>query len=142
MNTSGQRPILIVDDNSLDVELALRALKMRNKQLPVEIARDGEEALSFIPRWDAGEAPPAVILLDVNMPRINGHEVLQELKTHPIYRRIPVVMLTTSDEQRDLEDAYSRGANSYVVKPVDFDRFLDVASQIESYWIGVNAQTA
>lgn len=142
MNTSGQRPILIVDDNSLDVELALRALKMRNKQLPVEVARDGEEALSFIPRWDAGETPPAVILLDVNMPRMNGHEVLHELKTHPVYRRIPVVMLTTSDEQRDLEDAYSRGANSYVVKPVDFDRFLDVASQIESYWIGVNAQTA
>lgn len=132
------RSILLVDDNPMDVDLTLRAFKRRKLANPIEVARDGEEALAWIPRWEAGEPRPVVILLDINMPRVGGLEVLRQLKSHPVFRTIPVVMLSTSAVSQDVETAYRHGANSYIVKPVDFDQFMEVAAQIEEYWGVVN----
>lgn len=136
MNTA--RPILLVDDNPMDVDLTLRALRQDHLANPIEIARDGEEALAWIPRWEAGEPRPLVILLDINMPRIGGLEVLRQLKAHPRMRSIPVVMLTTSAVSEDMEAAYAYGANSYIVKPVDFDQFNEFAALIKQYWVALN----
>lgn len=131
-------PILLVEDNPLDVDLTLRAFKRRKLVNPVHVARDGEEALAWIPLWEAGETQPAVILLDLNMPRIDGLSVLRSLKTRDGLRRIPIVILTTSKEDRDINTAYDLGANSYIVKPVDFDNFMQVAQHIELYWCITN----
>ncbi len=131
-------PILLVEDNPLDVDLTLRAFQRRKLANPIMVARDGEEALAWIPRWESGETLPIVILLDLNMPRVDGLTVLRTLKTHALLRRIPVVILTTSKEDRDVQAAYDSGANSYIVKPVGFDNFMDVAQQIELYWCVIN----
>lgn len=131
-------PILVVEDNPMDLDLTLQAFSRRACANPIQIARDGEEALAYLHRWDAGEPQPAVILLDINMPRVNGIEVLQQLKQHPQYRRIPVVMLTSSRESRDLQATYDLGANSYIEKPVSFSRFMEIAAQIEAYWCSSN----
>ena len=138
MTQTSQPPILLVDDNPMDVELTLRAFQRRRLVNPVEVARDGEEALAWIPRWDKGEPRPVAILLDLKLPRVSGLEVLKTLKTHPSYRSIPVVVLTSSAASRDVETAYELGANSYIVKPVDFDKFTQVAAQIELYWTVIN----
>lgn len=135
------RPILLVEDNPMDVDLTLLAFQRCELANPIEVARDGEEALAWIPRWEAGEPRPVVILMDVNMPRIGGLEVLQQLKSHPVFRTIPVTMLTTSAVSEDVQAAYQHGANSYIVKPVDFDNFMKVAEQIELYWAGLNLPT-
>lgn len=132
------RPILLVEDNPMEVDLTLLAFQRCKLANPIEVARDGEEALAWIPRWEAREPRPVVILLDVNMPRIGGLEVLQQLKSHPVFRTIPVVMLTTSAVSEDVQTAYQHGANSYIVKPVDFDKFMRVAEQIELYWAVLN----
>lgn len=134
-------PILLVEDNHLDIDLTLRAFKKRNLSNPIQIARDGEEALSYIAKWDTGEQVPVVILLDLNLPRVNGLEVLEVLKKHDLYKRIPVVVLTTSSDNKDIERAYQLGANSYIIKPVNFDKFVEVASQIELYWNVLNEPT-
>ena len=136
MNMS--RPIFLVDDNPMDVDLTLLAFKQAKLANPIQVVRDGEEALAWIPSWETGEAIPVVILLDINMPKVGGLEVLQVLKSHPALRIIPVVMLTTSCVSEDVQTAYQYGANSYIVKPVDFDKFMDVAKQIELYWAVLN----
>lgn len=128
------RPILLVEDNPMDVDLTLRAFAKRKLANPVEVARDGEEALARIAAWDTGQPQPVVIMLDLKLPKISGLEVLRTLKGHPAYKRIPVVVLTTSREDKDVDTAYSIGANSYIVKPVDFEKFMEVAGQIEMYW--------
>ncbi|MCP5159675.1 MAG: response regulator [Gammaproteobacteria bacterium] len=132
------RSILLVEDNPMDVDLTLRAFARRKLANPVEVARDGEEALAWIPRWKIGEPLPVVILLDLKLPRVDGLEVLRQLKTHAVCQAVPVVMLTTSGEDRDVQAAYQLGANSYIVKPVDFNQFIEVATQIELYWCIVN----
>ena len=137
---NSQPAILLVEDNPMDVDLALRAFKKRRLTNPIEVARDGEEALAWIPRWEAGAPLPAVILLDLKLPRVDGLEVLRQLKGHTEFRRIPVVVLTTSAESEDVARAYELGVNSYIVKPVDFDKFMEVASQIEIYWTMINAR--
>ncbi|MFY9315757.1 MAG: response regulator [Burkholderiales bacterium] len=134
----GTRPILLVDDNPMDVDLTLRAFMRGKLANPMQVARDGEEALGWIPRWEAGEPRPAAILLDINMPKVNGLEVVRRLKAHPVLRVIPVVMLTTSSVNADVETAYLNGANSYIVKPVDFEEFVEVALQIQTYWVALN----
>jgi CheY-like chemotaxis protein len=131
-------PILLVEDNPMDLDLTLRAFNKRRFINAIEVARDGEEALAYVARWDAGEPIPAVILLDINMPKVNGLEVLEQLKRHPVYRRIPVVVLTSSREDRDLAAAYDLGVNSYIEKPVSFNKFMEVADQIELYWCVTN----
>ncbi len=130
--------ILLIEDNPMDIDLTKRAFKKRNLNNPVEIARDGEAGLAFIERWDAGELPPVVILLDLKLPKVDGLEVLRQIKQHPVYRMIPIVVLTMSAEDRDVKAAYELGANSYIVKPVDFEKFVDVAAQIELYWNVIN----
>lgn len=140
MNTdaSSHPPVFLVEDNPVDVDLTLRAFARRKLVNPVIVARDGEEALAWLPRWVAGESVPAVILLDLNMPRVDGLTVLRELKTHASLNRVPVVVLTTSKEDSDINTAYDLGANSYIVKPVEFDKFVEVAQQIELYWCLTN----
>ncbi len=139
MNASNTYPpILLVEDNPVDVDLALRAFARRKLANPVMVARDGEEALAWIPRWEAEETKPVVILLDLNMPRVDGLTVLQTLKAHPEFRNIPVVILTTSKEDRDISKAYALGVNSYIVKPVNFENFMEVAQHIELYWCVYN----
>jgi CheY-like chemotaxis protein len=128
------RPVLLVEDNPLDVDLTLRAFAQRKLANPVEVARDGEEALAWMERWEAGAPLPLAILLDLKLPKVDGLEVLRRLKAHERFRTLPVVVLTSSAEERDVETAYRLGANSYIVKPVDFAKFLDVAAQIELYW--------
>lgn len=131
-------PILLVEDNPVDLDLTLRAFARRKLANPVLVARDGEEALAWIPRWESGETKPVVILLDLNMPRVDGLTVLKALKAHPGSKDIPVVILTTSKEDRDISKAYELGVNSYIVKPVDFVNFMEVAQQIELYWCVYN----
>lgn len=131
-------PILIVEDNPIDLDLTLRAFTKKKLSNPIQVARDGEEALNFMERWEQGEPRPVVILLDLNMPKIGGLEVLQKIKSHPEFKTIPVVVLTTSSESVDLKAAYQSGANSYIVKPVDFDKFIDIADHIDLYWRIIN----
>ncbi len=101
-------------------------------------AKDGAEALGWLPRWEAGEPLPLVILLDLKLPKVSGLEVLRALKGHPRCHAIPVVVLTSSAEDADMAAAYALGANSYIVKPVDFGKFTEIAAQIEIYWTAVN----
>lgn len=132
------QPLILVEDNPMDLELTMHALKSRKLSNPIEIARDGEEALANIKRWENGSPVPVVILLDLKLPKISGLEVLEVIKSHPTFKTIPVVVLTTSSETSDIERAYKLGANSYIVKPVDFDKFMEVARQIELYWSVIN----
>lgn len=136
------RPIMLVEDNPMDVDLTKRAFAKRKLTNPIDVARDGEEALARIAEWDAGKTQPVVILLDLKLPKISGLDVLRVLKSHPVYKRIPVVVLTTSREDADVDTAYSVGANSYIVKPVDFEKFMEVAGQIEMYWGVVNTPSS
>ena len=134
-------PILLVEDNPADVELTLRAFKRRKLSNPVAVARDGEEALDYVHRrgvFGDGAPIPGLILLDLRLPKIDGLEVLQQLKAHPVYRNIPVVVLTTSGEDRDVARSYELGAASYSVKPVEFEKFQEVVERIDLYWIVTN----
>ena len=130
--------ILLVEDNPMDVDLTLRAFARRKLANPVQVARDGEEALAWIARWEAGDPLPVAILLDLKLPRVDGLEVLRQIKAHPLCRTVPVIVLTTSGEDRDVRTAYELGANSYIVKPVDFGCFIEVVAQIELYWCVTN----
>jgi CheY-like chemotaxis protein len=132
------RPIFLVEDNPMDLDLARRAFARRKAANPIEVARDGEEALSWLAQWEAGKPVPLVILLDLKLPKIDGLDVLLHFKNHPHIQSVPVVVLTTSSEEHDIQQAYQRGANSYIVKPVDFDRFIQVVDQIEQYWCHIN----
>ena len=132
------KTILLVEDNPLDVDLTRRAFAMNKLSVAIEVASDGEQALGFISRWDKGAVPPRVILLDLKLPKVGGLEVLRRLKEHVVYSHIPVVVLTSSSEERDIQTAYAYGANSYIVKEIDFDKFLHTASSIENYWCNLN----
>ncbi|MBV9959200.1 MAG: response regulator [Acidobacteria bacterium] len=132
------RPILLVEDRAADRDLTRRALEKQRVLNPIQEARDGEEALVYISRWEAGETAPVFILLDLKLPKVSGLEVLRRLKGHPTFSTIPVIILTTSAEDQDIAEAYRLGCNSYVVKPVEFSRFIEVASQVEIYWGALN----
>ena len=129
------RPIFLIEDNPQDVDLTLRAFKKQRLINPIKVARDGEEAISWISHWDSGEPLPLIILMDLKLPKIGGLEVLRRFKEHPRLKLIPVVVLTSSSQNEDITTAYEYGANSYIVKPVDFDKFINVASEIEIYWL-------
>lgn len=139
--------ILLVEDNPRDAELTIRALRKRNLGNPLHLVEDGVEALDFIFCRGAYEkrdpaATPKVIILDLKLPRMNGLEVLREIKANQHTRSIPVVVLTSSREDPDIKAAYALGANSYVVKPVDFDAFLEAMSNLGLYWLLVNQPPA
>ncbi len=131
-------PILLVEDNPMDVDLTLRAFVRHRLANTVLVARDGQEALDALARWDAGEPAATLILLDLKLPKIDGLEVLRALKAHPRWRNIPVVILTTSAEDHDVRRAYALGVNASIVKPVEFPAFVKVAAQIELHWCLLN----
>jgi len=136
--TPAFNPILIVEDRAVDLDLTKRAFAKRRLLNPIEVARDGEEALAYIDRWEAGEPMPVFIMLDLRLPKVDGLEVLRRLKNHPKYSAIPVIVLTTSAEDTDIQEAYRIGCNSYIVKPVEFNKFMEVALQVEVYWGAIN----
>jgi CheY-like chemotaxis protein len=131
-------PILMVEDRAADLDLTKRAFARRHLLNPIQVARNGEEALAYIDRWEAGEPLPVFILLDLKLPKITGLEVLRQLKNHPKFHTIPVIVLTTSNEDQDIAEAYALGCNSYIRKPVEFSKFMEVASHIEVYWCAMN----
>jgi two-component system response regulator len=129
--------ILLVEDSEDDVELTLRALRRCGIQSRVDVARDGAAAIDYL--LGQPEHPlPTVVLLDLNLPKLSGLEVLERLRASPRARLVPVVILTSSREQNDLLRGYALGANSYVRKPVDYDAFLEAARQLGVYWLQVN----
>lgn len=132
------RSILLIEDNPADVDLTLRAFKRRKLVNHIEVARDGEEALGLLERWEAGETLPMVVLLDLKLPRVDGLEILRQYRANVVSHHLPVVVLTSSNEDSDIRTAYDNGATSYIVKPVNFDKFMDVATQIELYWCVLN----
>ena len=140
-----QVEILLVEDNPTDAELTLRAFKARNFANQVFVARDGAEALDFFfgdgshPLRDIGVVPK-VVLLDLKLPKVDGLEVLRRLKADERTRTIPVVILTSSREEPDIAAAYRLGANSYIVKPVDFESFARAVSEVGLYWLLLNEQ--
>jgi two-component system, response regulator len=137
------RTILLVEDNPRDEELALRALQKNNIRNRVVIARDGEEALDYLLARGAHagrdpDALPELILLDLKLPKVGGLEVLRELRAHQRTKLLPVVILTSSNEDEDRLAGYSNGANSYVRKPVDFNEFTEAVRQLGLYWLVLN----
>jgi two-component system response regulator len=143
----GQIEILLVEDSAEDAEMTLRALRKNNLANRVHWVKDGEDALDYVfgGRDLAGRSPaqtPKLVMLDLKMPKVNGIEVLRELKAHAETRAIPVVVMTSSNEERDVVEAYRLGANSYIVKPVEFETFLETVSKIGLYWLLTNRTPA
>ncbi len=145
MENNNQVEILLVEDNPNDVEMALRALKKNKIANNVLVAGDGEEALDFIfkrgkyldrPKKDR----PRIILLDLKLPKVDGLEVLREIKSDPETKVIPVIVMTSSKEETDMIESYRLGVNSYIVKPVDFDKFVDAVRDLGLYWLLLNQQ--
>ena len=135
--------ILLVEDNPEDVELTLRALKKHNLANNVFVVKDGEEALEYI--FANGQynernimEHPKVILLDLKLPKVDGLEVLRQIKSDELTKTIPVVVLTSSREEKDIMESYKLGVNSYITKPVDFDKFLDCVTELGFYWLLLN----
>lgn len=135
--------ILLVEDNDDDVVLTLRALKKNNILNPVVVARDGVQALDFLfgtGKYEGRDISirPQVVLLDLKLPKVDGHEVLKRIRADDRTKLLPVVILTSSKEQRDLVEGYSHGCNSYIRKPVDFQQFTEAVRQLGLYWIVLN----
>jgi CheY-like chemotaxis protein len=144
MSTS---PILLVEDNADDEALTLRALKQHNLADNVHVVRDGAEALDYLLAEGAGAearaaAMPAVVLLDLMLPKVSGLDVLKRVRDSNRTKLLPIVVLTSSDEQGDIQRSYELGANSYVCKPVEFTRFSQIVSQLGQYWLSVNQPPA
>jgi len=139
---TGLRPILLVEDNLRDVELVLAALKKNNLANEVVVARDGEEALDYLYRRGRFQSRdpglPIAMFLDLKMPKVDGLEVLRQMKGDDALRVIPVVMLTSSREEADLVKSYQLGVNAYVVKPVGFQQFVDAIKQTGMFWAVIN----
>lgn len=137
------RTILLVEDNPDDEALTLRAFRKNKIDGDVVVARDGVEALDFLFAGGSHQGRnvadlPRVVLLDLKLPKIGGHEVLRRIREDPRTRQLPVVILTSSREERDVLEGYRLGANSYVRKPVNFDEFIEVARQLGHYWLTLN----
>lgn len=143
MNESTCNDILLVEDNAADVELTLRAFKKNNLANPIIVAGDGAEALDYLygrGRY-ADRDPshrPKVVLLDLKLPKVDGLEVLRIIKTDRDLKPTPVVVLTSSREEQDIIASYDLGVNSYIVKPIDFDKFVDAVCQLGLYWLVLN----
>jgi CheY-like chemotaxis protein len=129
--------ILAVEDNPADVRLLVEALKDATVANDLHIAENGQQALDMLFGLppDQLKLSPDIVLLDLNLPDLSGHDVLNRIKSHPTLRRIPVVVLTTSHEEQDVLESYRRYANSYITKPADYDRFIQVVRTIEEFWL-------
>ena len=143
MSENNAVEILLVEDTPEDLELALRALRKANLANHIQIARDGVEAMEFIFAEAAHkerkiEDGPKVILLDLKLPKVDGMEVLRRVKSDPRTKAIPVVVLTSSKEQKDVVESYKLGVNSYIVKPVNFERFAAAVQELGMYWLLLN----
>ena len=141
--TLTNKAILLVEDNAQDEELTIRALRKSNIMNKVVVARDGEEALDYLfGRGDYEgrnlEVMPALVLLDLKLPKLNGIEVLRALRSNSLTDRVPVVILTSSKEERDIAAGYREGANSFICKPVDFEKFTEAIGRLGMYWIVLN----
>ncbi len=132
--------ILLVEDSDTDLELTLRALKKANVANRIEVARDGQEALDFLLGDGAKRSTdhPRLILLDLKLPKVDGLDVLRAIKANAKTRTIPVVILTSSYEQKDIVESYNLGVNSYIVKPVEFDGFMAAVTELGLYWMLLN----
>ena len=134
--------ILLVEDSDTDLELALRALTKAKVANRIEVARDGAEALDFLFYQGAfaqrAADNPRLVMLDLKLPKVDGLDVLRAIKENPTTRAIPVVVLTSSQEQRDIVESYNLGVNSYIVKPVDFDGFMAAVAELGMYWMLLN----
>lgn len=137
------KELLYIEDNPNDIELTLRALKKHNVANSIQIIKDGEEALEYI--FATGryierdvKEKPKVILLDLKLPKVGGLEILKELKTNAHTKKIPVVVLTSSREEKDMIESYNYGVNSYVVKPINFDSFSEAVAALGLYWLLIN----
>jgi two-component system, response regulator len=143
MISSNGPEILLVEDNLNDAELAIRALMMNHPDRIIVHVQDGEEALNyFFPKtphsMEVNDRLPSLVLLDLKLPKVDGFEVLKILKNHPVTRLIPVVILSSSAEKKDILESYQQGANSYIVKPVDFDDYRETISSLGNYWLNNN----
>ena len=136
------KTILLAEDNQNDVDLVLLALSEYNLANKIEVVNDGVEVLEYLRSQGRFKARkpgfPAVILLDLKMPRLDGIQVLKEIKNDPVLKLIPVVMVTSSREEKDLVQSYKLGVNAYVVKPVDFNQFIDAIKQLGAFWAVLN----
>ena len=128
--------ILLAEDNAEDAEMTLRALKRNNLANQVRWVKDGAEALDYL--FGETARPPKLVLLDIKMPKVDGIEVLRRLKADPSTQKIPVVVMTSSNEDRDVVESYRLGVNSYIVKPVQFDAFMETVAKIGLYWVLTN----
>jgi two-component system, response regulator len=140
---SGELDILLVEDNQDDMDLALHALRRDKLANDIFVVRDGEEALDFLFCRGAFaqrsfEHPPKLVLLDLKLPKVDGLEVLKQIKSDPRTKTIPVVIMTSSKEERDMVASYNLGVNSYIQKPVDFDQFRETVKTIGLYWLVIN----
>lgn len=130
--------ILLVEDNPDDELLALRALKKNNILNEVTVLHDGAEAINYISQLSDTDPRPEVVLLDLQLPKISGLDVLKAIRTNPRTQLLPVVVLTSSDEEKDMISSYQLGANSYIRKPVDFNQFVEAVQQLGVYWLVLN----
>lgn len=137
------KTLLLVEDNPDDELLTIRALKRHNIANNIVVARDGQEAIDYLFAQGAYSDRdindlPQVVLLDLKLPKIDGHEVLARIRANPVSKNIPVVVLTSSNEEQDILKSYNHGANSYVRKPVDFEQFIEAARQLGLFWLVLN----
>ena len=134
------KTILLIEDNPDDEKLTLRAMRLSEIPNIVVVARDGAEALEYIlsRASNNNHQMPSLVLLDLKLPKVSGLEVLEKLRAEPLTQTLPIVVLSSSDEERDIQQSYMLGANSYIRKPIDFDEFIDSVRQLGQYWLSIN----
>ncbi len=140
MKKSVQRPgrILYAEDNSFDLELAVAAFERTNLSDSLDIVRDGQEAIDYFFDKSDEDQLPVVAILDLNMPKLSGLDVLKKIKSHDRYKKVPVVILTSSQMESDVKRSYEYGVNAFVVKPIDFEDFTEVVKSIGDFWVNFN----
>lgn len=138
MSPADKHDILLVEDNPDDVELTLRAMKRARLLNPVRVVRDGAEAIELLFGGEGLASRPRVVLLDLKLPRVSGLEVLERIRREESTRTLPVVVLTSSREEPDIRRAYDLGVNSYIVKPVEFEKFVAAVGEVGLYWLVLN----
>lgn len=147
MHNSDIVEILLIEDNDVDAELTIRALHKNHLSNHIHRLVDGQEALDYLFQPETASesekhAPPRLILLDLKLPKINGLEVLKAIKNDPLTKKIPVVVLTSSSQEQDIVESYQLGVNSYIVKPVEFDRFVEAVQKLGFYWLLLNQSSS